>query len=70
MRRYARIVYWSRMTGVVEEVRMKLAFLGEESGKSGCPSLYSTDRGAIVVQGWKITDAERCRARTTTCGNS
>ena len=37
---------------------MKLTFLGQESGKSGCPTLYATDRGTIVVQGWKITDPE------------
>lgn len=37
---------------------MKLMFLGVESGVSGCPALYATDRGTLVVQGWKIADAE------------
>jgi hypothetical protein len=37
---------------------VKLTFLGKDSGKSGCPSLYSTDRGTIVVQGWRISDPE------------
>jgi hypothetical protein len=37
---------------------VKLTFLGLESGKSGCPTLYATDRGTIVVQGWRITDPE------------
>ena len=37
---------------------MRLTFLGQESGKSGCPTLYATDRGTIVVQGWKVEDAE------------
>lgn len=23
-----------------------------------CPTLYRTDRGTVLVQGWKITDAE------------
>jgi hypothetical protein len=37
---------------------MRLTFLGQESGKSGCPTLYATDRGTVVVQGWKITDPQ------------
>lgn len=37
---------------------MKLRWLGTESGKTGCPSLYETDRNTYVVQGWKLTDAE------------
>lgn len=37
---------------------VKLTFLGQESGKSGCPTLYATDRGTIMVQGRKIADAE------------
>jgi hypothetical protein len=37
---------------------MRLTFLGQESGKSGCPTLYATSRGTVVVQGWKITDPE------------
>ena len=37
---------------------MKLTFLGESSGKSGCPRLYATDRDTFVVQGWKLLDAE------------
>jgi len=37
---------------------MRLTFLGQESGKSGCPTLYATNRGTVVVQGWKITDPE------------
>lgn len=23
-----------------------------------CPTLYESDRGTIVVQGWKVTDAD------------
>jgi hypothetical protein len=37
---------------------MKLIHLGTESGKTGCPSVFATDRGTLVVQGWKITDSE------------
>ena len=35
---------------------MKLTHLGTESGDDGCPSLFATDRGTYVVQGWKVTD--------------
>ncbi|HEY1621724.1 MAG TPA: hypothetical protein VGG25_29155 [Streptosporangiaceae bacterium] len=37
---------------------MKLRLLGVESGKSGCPTLYATDRDTFVVQGKLITDEE------------
>lgn len=36
---------------------MKLTHLGTESGINGCPSLYATDRGTFVVQGWRVADA-------------
>ena len=37
---------------------MKLTFLGVESNITGCPTLYATDRGTSVVQGWRVTDAD------------
>lgn len=37
---------------------MELTLLGIESNVGGCPSLYRTDRDTIVVQGWKLLDAE------------
>jgi hypothetical protein len=37
---------------------MKLTHLGTESGETGCPSLFATDRGTYVVQGWKVTDPD------------
>ncbi len=37
---------------------MRLIHLGTNSGKDGCPSLYATDRGTFVVQGWRLLDAE------------
>jgi len=37
---------------------MKLTHIATESGKTGCPSYFATDRGTFVVQGWKVTDAE------------
>jgi hypothetical protein len=37
---------------------MRLTHLGTESGDNGCPSLYATDRGTYVIQGWRVLDAE------------
>lgn len=37
---------------------MKLTHIATESGKTGCPSAFKTDRGTYVVQGWKIEDPE------------
>ncbi|HEY1619864.1 MAG TPA: hypothetical protein VGG25_19735 [Streptosporangiaceae bacterium] len=37
---------------------MKLRLLGMESGKSGCPALYATDRDTFIVQGKRVTDEE------------
>lgn len=35
---------------------MRLRLLGTSSGKTGCPTLYATDRGTYVVQGKRVTD--------------
>ena len=40
---------------------MKLTMLGTESGQTGCPTLFATDRGTYVVQGWRVDDAEALR---------
>ncbi len=37
---------------------MRLRFLGKDSTPGDSPTLYETDRGTYVVQGWKVTDAE------------
>lgn len=37
---------------------MQLTHLGTESGQTGCPSVYATDRGTYVIQGWRITDTD------------
>lgn len=39
---------------------MKLTFIRKtkKSGDSNCPSLYRTDRGTFVVQGWRVTDPD------------
>lgn len=38
---------------------MKVTHLGTvDSGKSGSPTAFATDRGTFLVQGWKVTDEE------------
>jgi hypothetical protein len=37
---------------------MQLTFLGGDSGPTGSPRAYATDRGTFVVQGYKVEDAE------------
>ena len=37
---------------------MKLRMIGTTSQDGGCPTLYETDTGDIVVQGDRLTDPE------------
>lgn len=37
---------------------MKLRKLGTTSHGGNCPTLYETDEGGIVVQGYRLTDPE------------
>ncbi|ROT32933.1 hypothetical protein [Micromonospora sp. HM5-17] len=39
---------------------MKLTFIRKtaQSQVNNCPSLYRTDRGTFIVQGWRVSDAE------------
>lgn len=37
---------------------MQLRMIGTTSQGGGCPTLYETDSGDIVVQGYKLTDPE------------
>jgi hypothetical protein len=37
---------------------MKLTWLGTESGETGCPSVFATDGGTLVIQGWRVTDPD------------
>lgn len=37
---------------------MKLRLLGTTSEDGKCPTLYETETGDIVVQGYKLTDPE------------
>lgn len=35
---------------------MRLTFLGKDSQPNQSPTLYATDQGSFVVQGWIVTD--------------
>lgn len=35
---------------------MRLTFLGKDSQGGQSPTLYATDRGTYVVQGWRVPD--------------
>lgn len=37
---------------------LRMAYVGGSSGGGGCPTLYVTDRGTLVVQGTTVTDPE------------
>ena len=37
---------------------MKLTFLGTSSANGDCPSVYATDQGTFVIQGWRVADGE------------
>jgi hypothetical protein len=37
---------------------MEIRFLGKETDHGDSPTLYATDQGSYLVQGWKVTDPE------------
>lgn len=37
---------------------MEIRFLGKETDHGDSPTLYATDRGTYLVQGWNTTDPE------------
>ncbi len=38
---------------------VKIRHLGTvDSGKSGSPTVFATDRGTLLIQGWKVSDEE------------
>ena len=43
-----------------EEMTMRLTLMGKDpnSNPGGSPTVYTTDRGSWVVQGWTITDPD------------
>jgi hypothetical protein len=37
---------------------MQLRFLGRETERGDSPTLYATDQGTYLVQGWKVSDPQ------------
>lgn len=37
---------------------MKITMLGKESKNGQSPTLYATDRGTLLLQGWRVVDTE------------
>lgn len=37
---------------------MRLTFVGSSSGNGGCPTVFRTERGTVVIQGTTVTDPE------------
>ncbi|MGH8602578.1 MAG: hypothetical protein ACREXR_07305 [Gammaproteobacteria bacterium] len=37
---------------------MRIRFLGKETEHLNSPTLYATDQGTYLIQGWKVTDPE------------
>jgi hypothetical protein len=51
---------YAMVRNYVEELAMRLTFVGKDpaSNPAGSPTVYRTDRGSWVVQGWVVTDAD------------
>ena len=49
---------------------MRLTFLGKDSVPDQSPTLYVTDRGSFVVQGWIVTDPKVLAMITVSEGES
>jgi hypothetical protein len=52
------------------EMRLTLIAKDPDSNPSGSPTLYRTDRGSWVVQGWVVTDAEALAGMNIPTGES
>jgi hypothetical protein len=37
---------------------VKLTFVARETSSGHSPTLYATDRGTYVIQGWQVVDTE------------
>jgi hypothetical protein len=57
---------------VFGEVGVELTFVAKDPGSepSGSPTLYRTDRGSWVVQGWTVTDSAVLAAMDIPAGES
>jgi hypothetical protein len=55
-----------------EEASMELTFVAKDPGSepSGSPTLYRTDRGSWVVQGWVVSDPAALAAMNMPAGET
>jgi hypothetical protein len=55
-----------------QEDAMRLTFMGKdpESNPTGSPTIYRTDRGSWIVQGWLVTDREALARMTIPDGET
>ncbi|WP_220183103.1 hypothetical protein [Sphaerisporangium album] len=37
---------------------MRVRYLGSGSGEGGSPTVFATDRGTLIIQGYKVTDRQ------------
>ncbi len=37
---------------------MKMRFVGSTSSSGGCPTIYETEHGTLIIQGAQVTDPE------------
>lgn len=51
---------------------MRLTFVGKDpdSNPTGSPTVYRTDRGSWVVQGWAVTDRDALAAMDIPAGET
>jgi hypothetical protein len=42
---------------MVDRTQVKLIHVGTSSGDKGCPTVWLTDRGTLVIQGTTVTDS-------------
>ena len=63
---------WRVAARSVEEDVVELNFVAKDPGSepSGSPTLYRTDRGSWVVQGWVVTDQAALVAMNIPAGES
>jgi hypothetical protein len=62
----------ARCRKVVEEAAVKLTFVAKDPGSepSGSPTLYRTDRGSWIAQGWVVADKGALVAMDIPAGES
>jgi hypothetical protein len=62
---------WATIVNIApERPTVKITFLGKDSTPNDSPTLYKTDRGTLLVQGYKVTDPEALAAMKIPAGET